>query len=90
MNAARPDRLSRRRTRSLREARRLIGRAAQEIAATPAEWIRVVDRTRAELGLGPLPPEAVRTGGFSILSTEEEGRPRSCRSSGWSRSGRGG
>ena len=75
MNAARPDRLSRRRTRSLREARRLIGRAAQEIAATPAEWIRVVDRTRAELGLGPLPPEAVRTGGFSILSTEEEGRP---------------
>ncbi len=65
----------RRGARSLRAARRLIGNAAQEIAAAPAAWIQVVDRARAELGRPPLGADAVRATGFSLLSAEEEGRP---------------
>lgn len=63
----------RRRTRSLRAARRIVGRAAQEIATAPDAWPRVVDRVRSELGLPPLPPSAAASG-VSLLSAEEEGR----------------
>lgn len=65
----------RRRTRSLREARRLVGEAAREIAAAPAAWTQVVDRVRAELGRPPLGAEEVSAKGFSLLTTEELGRP---------------
>jgi len=65
----------RRRGRSLRDARALVGRAAREIAAAPAAWTQVVDRVRAELGRPSLGPAAVSAKGFSLLSTEEEGRP---------------
>jgi len=34
-----------------------------------------VDRARRELGRPPLGPEPVRSAGFSLLSTEEDGRP---------------
>lgn len=72
--SGRPER-SGRRARSPRETRRLVGRAAQEIAAAPAAWSTVVDRVRAELGRPPLGPAAVSAKGFSLLSTEEGGRP---------------
>ena len=75
MNASAPGSPRRRGPRSLREARALLGRAAQEIAAAPAAWMQVVDRARAELGRPPLPPDSVRATGFSLLSTEEAGRP---------------
>lgn len=61
--------------RSLREARRLVGRAAQEIAAAPAAWAGVVERVRSQLGRPPLSPDAVAATGVSLLSAEEEGRP---------------
>ena len=75
MSATSPGGVRKRPVRSLREARRLVGRAAQEIAAAPAAWSRVVDRVRSELGRPPLGPEAVAATGFSLLSTEEDGRP---------------
>lgn len=65
----------RRRSRSLREARRLVGEAAREIAAAPASWSAVVDRARVALGRPPLGPEAVSAKGFSLLSAEEGGSP---------------
>jgi hypothetical protein len=55
--------------------RRLLGEAAQEIAAAPAAWMQVVDRTRSVLGRPPLLPESVGATGFSLLSVEEAGRP---------------
>ena len=64
-----------RRARTLREARRLVGRAAQEIAAAPAAWSLVVDRVRAELGRPPLGPGSVSATGFTLISAEEDGRP---------------
>ncbi len=73
--SARSGGAGRRRVRSLSEARRLVGVAAREIAARPTAWMEVADRTRADLGLPPLPPDAVRAKGFSLLSAEEEGRP---------------
>jgi serine/threonine protein kinase len=75
VSAVSPGDTRRRGTKSLREARRLVGRAAQEIAAAPAAWEGVVDRVRSELGRPPLSPDAVAAGGFSLLSAEEEGRP---------------
>lgn len=73
--SARPEDGGRRRPRSLREARRLVGRAAQEIAAEPGSWAEAVDRARARLGRPPLGVEDVRATGFSLLTTEDEGRP---------------
>ncbi len=64
-----------RRPRSVREARRLVGEAAREIAAAPAAWAAVVDRARAAFGRPPLGPEAVSALGFPLLSAEDEGRP---------------
>ncbi|MHB8798314.1 MAG: protein kinase domain-containing protein [Thermoanaerobaculia bacterium] len=64
-----------RRPRSIREARRLVGEAAREIAAAPASWAAVVDRARAAFGRPPLGPEAVSALGFPLLSAEDEGRP---------------
>jgi hypothetical protein len=64
-----------RRIRSLRETRGLVGKAAQEIASAPAAWTQVVDRVRGELGRPPLGPAEVSAKGFSLLSTEEDGRP---------------
>lgn len=61
--------------RSLKAVRRLVGRAAQEIAAAPAAWVQVVERVRAELGRPPLGTSVVGPRGFSLLSAEEEGRP---------------
>ncbi|MBK9964217.1 MAG: protein kinase [Holophagales bacterium] len=75
MSAASPGGRRRRAARSLRAARRLVGRAAQEIAAAPAAWVQVVDRVRVELGREPLGPDVVGPRGFSLLSAEEEGRP---------------
>ncbi|MRR13067.1 hypothetical protein EG835_11550, partial [bacterium] len=66
---------SRRAARSLRVARRLVGRAAQEIASAPASWVQVVNRVRAELGLPPLGTDVVGPRGFSLLAAEEDGRP---------------
>lgn len=66
---------SRRRPRSAREARRLVGEAAREIAAAPAAWAAVVDRARAAFGLPPLGAEAVSALGFPLLSAVDEGRP---------------
>ncbi|MBP7676820.1 MAG: protein kinase [Thermoanaerobaculia bacterium] len=59
----------------MREARRLVGEAAREIAAAPAAWAAVVDRARAAFGRPPLGPEAVSALGFPLLSAEDEGRP---------------
>lgn len=61
--------------RSQKAVRRLVGRAAQEIAAAPAAWVQVVERVRAELGRPPLGTGVVGPRGFSLLSAEEEGRP---------------
>ena len=65
----------RRTARSLGSARRLIGRAAQEIAAAPATWVQIVDRVRAQLGREPLGTHLVGPLGFSLLRAEEDGRP---------------
>lgn len=75
MSLASPGGRRRRAARSLQTARRLVGRAAQEIAAAPAAWVQVVDRVRVELGREPLGPDVVGPRGFSLLSAEEEGRP---------------
>jgi hypothetical protein len=74
----------------VREARRLVGEAAREIAAAPAAWAAVVDRARAAFGRPPLGPEAVSALGFPLLSAEDEGARRSSLSSSSSRSARGG
>ncbi|HMM34738.1 MAG TPA: protein kinase, partial [Thermoanaerobaculia bacterium] len=58
-----------------REARRLVGEAAREIAAAPAAWAAVVNRARAEFGRPPLAAEAVSALGFPILSAVDDGRP---------------
>jgi serine/threonine protein kinase len=59
----------------VREARRLVGEAAREIAAAPVAWAAVVDRARAAFGRPPLGPAAVSALGFPLLSAEDEGRP---------------
>jgi len=59
----------------VREARRLVGEAAREIAAAPAAWAAVVDRARAAFGRPPLGPEAVSALGFPLLSGVDGGRP---------------
>lgn len=64
-----------RRPRTAREARRLVGEAAREIAAAPAAWAAVVNRARAEFGRPPLAAEAVSALGFPILSAVDDGRP---------------
>ena len=70
-----PERASGRRPRTAREARRLVGEAAREIAAAPAAWAAVVNRARAEFGRPPLGPEAVSALGFPLLSAVDDGRP---------------
>lgn len=75
MNLASSDGPRRRAARSLSAARRLVGLAAQEIAAAPGAWVQVVDRVRAELGREPLGTDVVGPRGFSLLWAEEEGRP---------------
>lgn len=59
----------------MREARRLVGEAAREIAAAPAAWAAVVDRARAAFGRPPLGAEAVSALGFPLLSAVDDGRP---------------
>jgi serine/threonine protein kinase len=51
-----------------------VGRAVQQIAATPAAWAEVVDSVRAELGRPPLGPDAVGAANVSLVAGEEEGR----------------
>ncbi len=63
------------RPRSAREARRLVGEAAREIAASPVSWAAVVDRARAAFGRPPLDAGAVSALGFPLLSAVDEGRP---------------
>lgn len=75
MSLASPGGRRRRAAGSVRSARRLIGRAAQEIASAPASWVQVVDRVRGQLGREPLGPDVIGPRGFSLLSAEEEGRP---------------
>ena len=70
-----PEGASGRRPRTAREARRLVGEAAREIAAAPAAWAAVVNRARAEFGRPPLGPEAVSALGFPLLSAVDDGRP---------------
>jgi len=70
-----PEGGSGRRPRSAREARRLVGEAAREIAAAPAAWAAVVNRARAEFGRPPLAAEAVSALGFPLLSAVDDGRP---------------
>ena len=54
-----------RRPRTAREARRLVGEAAREIAAAPAAWAAVVNRARAAFGPPPLAAEAGSALGFA-------------------------
>ena len=70
-----PGGVARRTVRSPREARRLVGRAAREIASAPGAWAEVVNRARASLGRPPVAPEAIAARGFSLLSVVEEGQP---------------
>ncbi len=70
-----PEGANGRRPRSVREARRLVGEAAREIAAAPAAWAAVVDRARAAFGRPPLAAEAVSALGFPLLSAVDDGRP---------------